>query len=552
MPFGLVSKKDFDELLDTNKKLHGEMEGLKAELTKASRWLLSTAEAEQYAMPDTSLYSAQDEMYRRSSWVMSAAENVAKVAVPIPFNVKRKISEEERDIPNHPFELLLNAPNELDSRYEFLTATIIARIVNGNSYWWLNKPSKNEPPAEMWFIPPNMIIPVPDGNLYIKGYNYYPGNGEELLFPPDEIVHFKRYNPFSRFIGLSAVESIALVVYGDIEMASWNSRLFRENNGRLPGIITFEQFPQDDVWNKMKNDITDAAKRRNFLMLRGVGQGGIQWLQNAVSQREMEFLEGRKANRDEIWNALAPGLVSYLSENATEANSRTGESAFERLSVYPVLEDIAQKISNEVLKKLYPGKLIGHFENMIKVDLQMEYERQRLYQDSHTVKEVRREFYGDDPLGDERDELSVEQFLKSNPKAEEEKAEREEERIKKLQGNQNAASITSTDELEISGTESPERALEQIQGKLTLEELDKFERKAAKKLGKDVDFLSNSIPASMQEYIHSQLPNCTDEKALKAIFQQAREEIVKEPAVKLRRKESVNLAAAINKLAEKL
>jgi len=539
MPFGFVSKKDFEELLGTNEKLRSEIETFKAEFSKiVPHWLAATAESEKWLMPDPSWYENQDNMFKRSSWVASAAENTAKVAVPVPFNVKRKVGEEERDIPNHPFEILLGQPNEMDSRYEFLTATIITRIINGNAYWWLNKPDPHSPPDEIWYIPPNMIVPVPDKKLYLEGYHYYPGTGEEILFPPDQIVHFKRYNPFSRFIGLSAVESVALVVYGDIEMASWNSRLFRENNGRLPGIITFEQFPPDDVWDIMKSDITEAAKRRNFLMLRGVGQGGIQWLQNAVSQREMEFLEGRKANRDEIWNVLAPGLVSYISENATEANSRTGESAFERLTVFPILEEMAQKISNEILK-LYSGKLVGHFQNIIKIDQQMENEKQKLYQDSHTVDEIRKQFYGQNPLPGGMGNMSVEQFQKMGSST-------------AYAGNQNAASVTSKPEYTVTGTESPQRALEQVQGKAAIDDLDKFERKAVKKIGQDVEFLSDAIPAKILERIHSQLSICLDEKALKALFEQAKSEVLKLPYLELRSKEASELAQAVNNLASKL
>ena len=231
-------------------------------------------------------------------------------------------------------------------------------MLNGNAYWWLNRPSRFAPPDEIWYIPPHMIIPNPDEKLFIKNYLYYPGTGEELTFKTHEIVHFRRFNPFSRFIGLSAIEAIALTAFGDIGMAAWNSKLFRENNGRLPGMITFEQFVPDDTWDIIKSDMDEAARKRAFLMLRGVGQGGVQWLQNSVTQREMEFLAGRVANRDEIWNVLAPGLVSYLSENATEANSRTGESAFERLSVFPILDDFGQKITNDILPSYGGRKLV--------------------------------------------------------------------------------------------------------------------------------------------------------------------------------------------------
>src|SRR3990167_7763591 len=471
---------------------------VKAEFEKIPNWLLRTAEAEHWNMPDPSVYGNQSDLYRKLSWVVSACDNVANVAAPTKFSVNRKVDEELKDIPNHPFENLLDQPNPLDSRSELLKATIIMRMLNGNAYWWLNRPSPFAPPEEIWYIPPHMIIPNPDEKLFIKNYLYYPGTGEELTFETHEIVHFRRFNPFSRFIGLSAIEAIALTAFGDIGMAAWNSKLFRENNGRLPGMIVFEQFVPDDTWDIIKSDMDEAARKRAFLMLRGVGQGGVQWLQNAVTQREMEFLAGRVANRDEIWNVLAPGLVSYLSENATEANSRTGESAFERLSVFPILDDFGQKITNDILPSYGGRKLVGKFDDMRKADETMELQKQQEYSKSHTVEEIRLEWYGDDPIGDDRDKLLLEQ-------------------VKPESGGIQKPPPTPTFGIngnKPSGNQTGEEALDKIVGKAELD-LDRFQRKALKKIGRDVEFLSDDIPESTLKFVHGQLPMCFKETAVK-------------------------------------
>lgn len=60
--------------------------------------------------------------------------------------------------------------------------------------------------------------------------------------------------------------------------------------------------------------------RRKLMLLRGVGQGGVSWVQMGMSQKDMEFLAGRAFNREELYDALAPGLTSSLSKNATQAN----------------------------------------------------------------------------------------------------------------------------------------------------------------------------------------------------------------------------------------
>ena len=413
--FGLVTKGEHAKLLR-------ELEAIKASLPDYPEWALATADNAKYTIPDPSNYDNQLKLYRILSWVLLAVDLTASAGSLTPFNVKKLMpNQEAKDIPNHLFELLLQHPNESESRYEFLYSTIAFWKLTGNTYWWMNKASETSPPDELWVIPSNQIKPVPDGKLFIRGYLYYPGDGRTLFLDPWQIVHFKRFNPFNRFIGLSAIEAIYLVAQGDIGMQDWNTRLFKDNNARLPGIITFEQMVADPSWKKIKEDTRDAAKNRDLLMLRGVGQGGVNWIQNAVSQKDMEFLQGREANEREIMTTLAPGSYSMLSENATQANSVVGRASFNELTVYPMHIMISEKVTNNILP-VYGENLVGEFEDIRVTDKDLKLREQDAFGRTHTLAEVRREYYGDEPLGDERDDLLIAQISGSTGKPEPEPA----------------------------------------------------------------------------------------------------------------------------------
>ena len=71
-----------------------------------------------------------------------------------------------------------------------------------------------------------------------------------------------------------------------------------------------------------------------------------------------------------------------------------------------------------------------------------------------------------------------------------------------------------------------------------------------KKIGRDVEFLSDDIPESTLKFVHSQLPMCFNEPAVKAVFEQAKNEILGKPPEKEDGK--MELAKSINKLAEGL
>ena len=519
--FGLVSQKDHEKLMQ-------ELEAVKASSAKYEKWMLETAENESRLMPDPSVYGNQADLYRVLSWVLLAVDITASSAALTPFSVARIISgKEPKDIPNHDFEILLNHPNDLDSRFEFLYATIAYYKLNGNAYWFINSKDENSPPDEMWVIPPEKIIPVPDEKLYLKGYMYYPGNGREIFLETHQIVHFKRFNPASRFIGLSAIEAIALVAAGDLGMQKYNTTLFANNNGRLPSIMTFEQMVADPTWEKIKHDTREASKNREMLMLRGVGTGGVNWLQNSVSQREMEFLAGRKANKEEIMSTIAPGSFTMLSENATQANSVVGRASFNELTVYPAHVMMNEKITNAILPRYGGRALVGRFEDVRVTDKDMKLREQEAFERTHTLKEVREEIYGDAPFGDERDDLLIAELGKTAPKVD-----------------QPAPPVVDNVKPNEVMPNQPETQpnMDEAQ-KAARADLERYQRKALRSVGKAVKFDSENIPVHVLRQIESLLPSCKSEEEVKSVFRS-------HANIKTQSADAIKaLADAINKIA---
>ena len=495
--FGLTTRRERDDL-------QAQIEALKAEQIKYQPWLLQTAASEKWSLPDPSVYNNQADLFRLLGPVLTAVEQVALAGALTEFNVVEVNGEEEpKDIPNHEFEQRLYKPNPLDSRFEFLYGTIAHWKLNGNSFWWLNKVSPDSSPDEMWVIPPSMIQPIPDERMYLKGYMYYPGNGMEIFMQPWEIVHFKRFNPFSRFMGLSAIESIALVSQGDLGMQDWSTRFFKENNARMPGILTFEQMIQEEQWKKIKEDTREASKNRELLMLRGTGQGGVKWMQNAVSQKEMEFLEARKATKSEIYSVLAPGLESMLDPSATEANANAGKRTFTETTVYPMLVMMQEKITLNILES-YGEKLRGEFEDIRITDRQLELQERTADEKIMTLAELREEYKSLNPLGDERDDLLVVQ-------------------INAQTGQPEPVQPTDPAKPETIQGQEPTQETNDVEAdnnslKAQLEDLDKWKRKALKRIGKLVKFESDYIPLPVKAQIEARLVSCKTPEDVRAAF----------------------------------
>lgn len=378
------------------------------EIANPPAFLRASAAEDAFNLPDRTTPEAQLELYRKLTWVQIAVAAKAGVVTTTPFNVMRLAGEKTEQIPNHPFELLMRRPNPLQSRAEFIEATTSYYDLTGNAFWWLNKRNPQAPPDELWCIPTQRMTPVPDGRMYLRGYIYETDWGDKFPLELHEVVHFKRFHPLNQFVGLSPLEALSTVAGGDIAMQEWNTNFFAKNNAKIPGILAFSDPIQDSEWERMKTDIRTryGGTNRELMMLRNAGKGGVQYIATALSQGDMQFLDGRTFTKEEIFAIYAPGLSSVLAVNATEANSISGKRTFIEYAVWPHLVRIAEKITSDVLPLYGPG-LVGEFADIRVTDKQLELAEIAAFGQTHTVDEVRAKYYQSDPLGDDRGNLLV-------------------------------------------------------------------------------------------------------------------------------------------------
>ena len=406
---------------------------------------LRAAEAERWSMPDYAIAQNQATLYAKLSWVYIAVTTVAEACAVQALNVLQAVGEDTNDIPNHPFELLLRKPRPGSGRFDLLMATFAYRLLNGNSIWWLNKSSPAAAPDELWPIPPHQIKPIPDGRLYIKGWEYDPGGtGGTMILPPESIVHFKAFNPLSTLWGLSPIEAMSTAAESDLAMQKWNRNYFAKNNAKPPGALAFAEMIAQPQWEKMQAEFRRdyGGTERNLMMLRGVGQGGVNWVAMNLSQQDMQFLESRQFTKEEIYSIFGKGLAAILDKNTTEANAQAAKAVFSEFTLWPLLTSVAETITNTILP-LYGDNLVAEFDDPRKADRLLDLQEQQEYAKSHTINEVRAEKYGDDalPADDPRGDMLAAEVAPgiSHSKAEQEAARQQAAQI--AQGGSNAGQV---------------------------------------------------------------------------------------------------------------
>lgn len=491
-------------------------------VTNPAQWLLADAETERFNIPNPAQFSAQSELMARLSWVNIAVTTISRAAAMQAISVKQVDGEDTEDIVNHEFEMLLHEPNPLQSRFEFLESFFSFYALTGNGYIWLNKSSEAEPPSEMWIIPTNKIEPVPDSRMYLKGYKYENG-GQQIALEPWEIVHLKRWHPLNPWVGLSPIEAIAMTAAGDLGMSKYNTQLFTVSNARLPGILAFASNINDTEWERMKVDVTDKSQKRQLMMLRNVGPQGVSWIQAAATQKDMEYLNGRRFNRQEIFDIFAPGLYAMLSENATEANARTAKATFTELALWPILTSASEKFTNDLLPS-YGEDLVCEFEDPRVTDRAMELQEQAAAEKVLTVDEIRAQFYDLPPIAeiskepeDKRGVMLIAQINASTPIGEEPEPEPPVMPIPEQLPEQPGETVGQNEPNEEQEAEEPEDMPSEMEA-----DVKRWQRKAlnAWKRGESpvVKFESVTIPPEFREAITARLQDARTPEQIRAAF----------------------------------
>jgi HK97 family phage portal protein len=371
-------------------------------------WYRASAGQEQYTIPDLSVYQNQATLYQKLSWVNVAVTLLSNVAASTRFKVVLVKNDKDEEVIDHPFEKLIKRPNPDQSQFDLLVATFSYLAINGNAYWHLNRYNEKMPPMEIWCIPSNHIKPIPSETMGIKHYEYDTGNGKPIIIPKWQIMHIKSFNPLSLFVGLSPMEPVATVAAGDMNMQKWNTNLFGKQNAKIPGAIAFRDNIADDDFEKLRIEIEQqwgGTSRYGPMLIRNAGDG-VDYIKMGMDQSDLDFINSRSFNRDEIFSVYAPGLLSMISPNSTEANARIGKSTFTEFCLWPKLTLLGEKIDANVLSS-YGENLSIRFDDIRVTDSVMALKKQQEYEKSHTVNEIRHFHYGDDPLTDERGDKFV-------------------------------------------------------------------------------------------------------------------------------------------------
>lgn len=300
------------------------------------------------------------------------------------------------EIENHILLDLLYCPNPFMTKDEFMEMTVLHMELAGEAFWYVIRNGAGVP-IELWPLMPYLVQIKKSSKTFIEGYAYITPGGSTLIIEPNDIIHFKYVDPDNLYRGMSVVRAAARAIDTDSHAADWNRNFFY--NSAVPDIaLEADGTLTEETFNRLKAEWDGKYAGTDNSHKTAILEEGLKVNVLSLAQRDMEFLDGRKFNRDQILALFrVSGHILGISENINRANAEAAEFTFAKRVIKPKMMRISNRITEDLAPQ-FDEKLIVSFEDPVPEDKEFTLkEREVSLNKWKTINEVRAET-GDDPV----------------------------------------------------------------------------------------------------------------------------------------------------------
>lgn len=308
---------------------------------------------------DDSVYSPQEygDYLATSNEVYSAASLRARLMSGLRLKLFAGRREDKQEITTGPAYDLLRYVNPFWTQPRLARMDELCMCLWGKSFWAVERDPVTKRPAEIWWMKPTRVKPIPDENDYLVGFWYEPlSGGPRIPFDADEVVWFRYPNPVDEFGSSSPLAPARLAADTSSAMMKSNRNLFTQGMQAGGFIVpdktagnskvTFSTQQAQELEQHLEKRLSGVDKAHRWAVLRYEAK----FLNPQITQKDAEFVEGLQLTARQVWNAygIPAPLLNDLA-HATLANTREYERILWSLALVPDAELRAADVEQQFL-----------------------------------------------------------------------------------------------------------------------------------------------------------------------------------------------------------
>lgn len=294
-------------------------------------------------------YKTYYEMYRQHPTLRASVEKIAKVTVANGF----RFIAEDPDVEVDQAQIkILRKFFRSSNAHQLLRVTYRDLLIYGESFWLIQKLNNGKPIKARRLHPYYMDEVIESGIVTKWRFGPIENSKDASKYNADDVVQFKFDDPDNDVRGLSLLASLELTVASDLFAMKYNEKFF-ENSART-GIIfnmknaTVDEVKRNRAWLEINYVGVEAAHRPLIL------EGGVDVTKSVSTRAEMEFIEGRRFNRQEILSVMDIDPTKLgINEHANRSVSKEADNTFRQENVSPLQLIVEEEISNRIFMEMF-------------------------------------------------------------------------------------------------------------------------------------------------------------------------------------------------------
>ena len=287
--------------------------------------------------------------YLQHAWVSVCIDILTRNVARAEFEIRKNGNA----VKDGALKRLFHFPNMYTSRFDLWKQTCAWWSLDGEAFWWFGEDYSCGIPKEFHVLNPRYMQHVVNDGKVTKWVYTQGGTGKPFIILPDELIHFKDWNPWNEYRGVSPLVSLGLEVEQDLLAAKQNTGLLKE--GGVPkGLLKTDQVLTETeaeilarTWDKkyghgMKNRVAVLGK-------------GTEYQPLTFSPDVLKLYDMKKWN---LYTLLAkygiPPRVANIQDSKSSLSGTDTDSqhrAFWNFTLIPLLKNFEQVLEVQFFRR---------------------------------------------------------------------------------------------------------------------------------------------------------------------------------------------------------
>jgi HK97 family phage portal protein len=323
--------------------------------------------------------------YKQSVWTYSCINAIADNLARVPFVLKKDNGpgKEPTIIEEGALYDVFQNPNPYMTQEELIRATMIFLGLRGESIWILDgRENVTQIPQQIWCFDPHRFEPYFDPKTkYHVGWVYKKGTPQQEFFAMSEIIFFRYFNPYDDIRGMPPLDAAKVSIDQDFLANLYNTTFF-ENGAEPGGVLAVDGELTDTQYNRALKQFEERHKGPRKGHRIALIEGGAKYYEAKITQRDMQFIEGKKLSREEIMAAYKVNevVLGIYKDIKSFEGIKSAHKAFWEECEMPKVKYIENLLWSKFFSKLGirrgRGKIWGEFDLATVGPLQVNYAEQ--------------------------------------------------------------------------------------------------------------------------------------------------------------------------------